>query len=686
MILTMLTGTKVGPDDLENREDETATVHEPSGTPTTGAVPVKLAFLPPPGSGAERISIDRIDHTLRPASEVRTRVNWVLVEQYIEEYEQLPAVKLVYDEAADTYWTGDGRHRIEAVRTIGYTSITAFVTPGTYLDAFAIACNSNNVHGLRATKGDKHLRVMFALAHPEMGLHPTDPWTQSKIATACGVSQGFVSKLDARGSTYSGNKSTGEDGEFKTKGKDGKSRRRYKKRREPEQEPEPAKLPESGTEDRPPADEVASDGGSASAVPPPSPPPGDVADLETDASDARPTSPLRTAEADFGGPKADDGAENTPPVSDRPPVVGDVSSLPVSDGSVSLPGSPPPGNESGSSDPGWWTAETFAEVFGEVSTAPAASDLSAEEAWAIAKSTLDEIRARLKSSALGVWSHYVCTYGRDVGRQARHLDDRSRRDAVGTRARAGTPTEVEVSDRVAASPAPAVEVAFDTARKSEEAPSGSPEPAGDLDSTEIDSSVPDDAGGRGEAHGGPDEVDESSISMTEPEDLADDDLDDDGAMYDSETWSDEDRGLADQAEDLGPAGGTLVDADEEIITNRAENEVRTPSASPVDTQIETKKQARDRHEALISAMSEDERSRYVAELRRSDPSRIPDVDFGGKLPPCTKAIRLEVIRLETAAGSGPTAIAAMLPGSTAQGISYIQLEKLKAKQPTAPKS
>jgi hypothetical protein len=143
-----------------------------------------------PQTGPYMVSLRDIDLKFRPASEVRAVISREAVGRYLEAFDGLPPVRLVYDRAEKLHWVADGRHRLEAARQLDRTDVSALVTVGSYTDAYRMACHANDTHGLPATNADKRHRVLVALAHPEMC-----GWSDRRIADQCRVSPPFVGGL-----------------------------------------------------------------------------------------------------------------------------------------------------------------------------------------------------------------------------------------------------------------------------------------------------------------------------------------------------------------------------------------------------------------------------------------------------------------------------------------------------------
>lgn len=143
-----------------------------------------------PYSAAVGVDLAEIDPDLRPASQMRVRLDDEAVERYAETFEDLPPVKLIYDAAHKKHWLADGCHTIHAARHLGRIEIRAEVRPGSRLDAFKEAAHANQTHGVRVTNADKRHRVEEAVRDEEM-----KGWSNRRIAEACGVHHQIVGNL-----------------------------------------------------------------------------------------------------------------------------------------------------------------------------------------------------------------------------------------------------------------------------------------------------------------------------------------------------------------------------------------------------------------------------------------------------------------------------------------------------------
>jgi hypothetical protein len=158
--------------------------------------PVALATAPsgPPGVSQLEFGQIRTDG----GTQMRAGLNEETVAEYLELIQDrkewpFPPVVTFYD--GETYWLGDGFHRVEAVRRyvqreqVVY-AVTAEVRSGTRRDAVLCAAGSNAAHGLRRTSADKRRAVETLLRDPEWG-----QWSNREIARRCHVDEKLVRTL-----------------------------------------------------------------------------------------------------------------------------------------------------------------------------------------------------------------------------------------------------------------------------------------------------------------------------------------------------------------------------------------------------------------------------------------------------------------------------------------------------------
>jgi hypothetical protein len=188
------------------------------------------------------VDISAIDVDLRPARQMRVKLDAEALEHYAAHLDEMPPVKLMYDDGANTYWVIDGAHTINAVWAKGRKEVEAIVQEGTLLDAWALASRSNDEHGVRLHPSDIEHRVQEALKVPIIAGK-----SDREVATICAVSNHTVAKYrpaPTMQSTGNGSQSNA----FK-QGKDGKYRpasRPAKPKVKPEPKTESNGEPESG--------------------------------------------------------------------------------------------------------------------------------------------------------------------------------------------------------------------------------------------------------------------------------------------------------------------------------------------------------------------------------------------------------------------------------------------------------
>ena len=121
-------------------------------------------------------------------TQVRQSIDDETVTQYAErmmEGDVFPPVVLFHD--GNSYYIGDGHHRVIGSNRNGFIDIDAEVRPGTQQDALWYALGANKTNALRMTPGD--LRKAVALA-----LQTWPDKTQQAIADQVGCSLGLVNK------------------------------------------------------------------------------------------------------------------------------------------------------------------------------------------------------------------------------------------------------------------------------------------------------------------------------------------------------------------------------------------------------------------------------------------------------------------------------------------------------------
>ncbi|MDD4098657.1 MAG: ParB/RepB/Spo0J family partition protein, partial [Lentisphaeria bacterium] len=139
----------------------------------------------------ELIPLDAI--VFDEASYPRDRVNTKAVKTYaaaMAKGAQLPDIDVYRD--GESFVLADGRHRVEAARNLGLSSIRARVYSGTREDAALHAVASCAAGSVRRTQADKRRAVMILLRNPAWS-----KWNDSEIARRCNVSADLVKTVRA---------------------------------------------------------------------------------------------------------------------------------------------------------------------------------------------------------------------------------------------------------------------------------------------------------------------------------------------------------------------------------------------------------------------------------------------------------------------------------------------------------
>lgn len=139
----------------------------------------------------EEVDIFRIltDDTKHP----RDHIDKAAVEEYaaaMKEGAVFPDIEVFEDDGA--YWLSDGRHRLEASKLAGKSSIPAKVFKGSRRDAILHSLQANVGYGVRRSNEDKRKAVTILLNDDEWR-----KWNDSIIARQCNVSQDLVAAVRA---------------------------------------------------------------------------------------------------------------------------------------------------------------------------------------------------------------------------------------------------------------------------------------------------------------------------------------------------------------------------------------------------------------------------------------------------------------------------------------------------------
>ena len=138
--------------------------------------------------------------------QIRASISKSTVAEYAErmsEGERFPSVQLFAD--GDRYFIGDGWHRLEAAKKLGYSTFPAVVNVGGRTAALKFALSANASHGLPRTNEDK-FRALTIAANEFPSL------SNREMARICAVSEGFVRGQRPRCAQNAPAKRVGADG------------------------------------------------------------------------------------------------------------------------------------------------------------------------------------------------------------------------------------------------------------------------------------------------------------------------------------------------------------------------------------------------------------------------------------------------------------------------------------------
>jgi hypothetical protein len=117
---------------------------------------------------------------------------------------QIPLIVVWYDPRTSEYVLVGGYHRLEAAIRAGLTKIRVLVFHGTEAEAFQVALDDNNTHGVRLSRGDLRYTIEKMLQRdPEQGIRA--------IARALKCAASYVSTIYNRLRQEELSKGTGED-------------------------------------------------------------------------------------------------------------------------------------------------------------------------------------------------------------------------------------------------------------------------------------------------------------------------------------------------------------------------------------------------------------------------------------------------------------------------------------------
>ena len=128
------------------------------------------------------------------STHLRDHIDFAAVGEYAEAMKAgavFPDIE-VFGVNGQSFWLSDGRHRLEAVKKAGLTSVWARVYQGTQRDAILHSLEANIRHGVRMTNADKRKAVTILINDPEWRL-----WADNAIAEHCRVSTDLVKSVRA---------------------------------------------------------------------------------------------------------------------------------------------------------------------------------------------------------------------------------------------------------------------------------------------------------------------------------------------------------------------------------------------------------------------------------------------------------------------------------------------------------
>lgn len=141
-----------------------------------------------------KMSCDNIIAT--SATQVRVKLNKEVIDQYHEDLDAgaiFPPISVFREDGSESYWLGDGFHRLFAAIHAGHEEIDVEVHEGGKHEALIYALGANAGHGLRRTNADKRNAVKIALADPAIS-----QLSQQEIADICRVERHTVSRISRR--------------------------------------------------------------------------------------------------------------------------------------------------------------------------------------------------------------------------------------------------------------------------------------------------------------------------------------------------------------------------------------------------------------------------------------------------------------------------------------------------------
>ena len=148
-----------------------------------------------------KMSCDNIIAT--SATQVRVKLNKEVIDQYHEDLDAgaiFPPISVFREDGSESYWLGDGFHRLYAAIHAGHEEIDVEVHEGGKHEALIYALGANAGHGLRRTNADKINAVKLALKDPAIS-----QLSQQEIADICRVERHTVGRISRRDSLNENN-------------------------------------------------------------------------------------------------------------------------------------------------------------------------------------------------------------------------------------------------------------------------------------------------------------------------------------------------------------------------------------------------------------------------------------------------------------------------------------------------
>ncbi|WP_201789103.1 hypothetical protein [Scytonema hofmannii] len=161
--------------------------------------PLEIKTIENASNAPDVINENGKDHLLISAirrdggTQPRVAVDRAIAEEYAQarrDGAELPPVVVFYD--GQSYWLGDGFHRVEAEEIVGSDHVLADIRQGTRRDAILYSVGANATHGLRRTNADKKRAVQTLLKDEEW-----TKWGNREIARRAGVDEKTVRNLRA---------------------------------------------------------------------------------------------------------------------------------------------------------------------------------------------------------------------------------------------------------------------------------------------------------------------------------------------------------------------------------------------------------------------------------------------------------------------------------------------------------